>query len=868
MSRPSIVAMWLATALASTAPGQVSLSLEEFGVGGTYRPGDWTGIRVTVRNDGPEAEPLRIEWELPDADGDIATVSRRVVVAPGRSVTRWLYGRLLPGRFGGALDTEVFTLRAYAEQDGVRGEERAVARVSPATATIPSVGIAPTEGLIGLVGGGRLGLEAYDAPPSGLTSIPALNERTRIASAIGVDGLPDRWEGLRSYAAIVWAGDDPDTRPAALGLDEGRALLEWMHRGGTLVVVLPEAGNPWSLGSSANEDRHALASLLPETAPMLRDGVLVREMLPALSKRQALRDPGVRMPVRIFPEESRPAPWEPTLAFPSSRAAATGIPTPRPDTVEGEVFAIERPVGFGRLVLVGLDLDALRRRALQEGGLPDADCVWNPILGRRGDTLSAGEYAALDQSQPQRLRRRPTDVDSIGGGRLVADRIDLAGRAAVGVLAAMGIFATYWLLAGPLGFAILKRRGRQRWAWLAFVLTGAAFTGLAWVGSAFLREERVRVEHLTFLDHVARDADLDAALGRSPQRQRATSWFTASLPGYGIASISIADDAATTTAPPRNLLSTWFPPSGEERGRFPDTARYDAPLEAPGELDVPSRATAATFAADWMGTLPDSWGRLPWVDPDVPVETYLDPATGTVGISGRLLHGIPGGLEDVRVIHVNPYRMPLPRFAPGPLPIVADSGGMPFGGRFVILPRWPENAPLDLGGSLYPNGPVAARSTASGSLTAEIRGRYYDPFAASAGLFRPDSNLESAEEVVRRLDMLSLYGMLAPPPYLQNPPVGRDTVRIERIVGREVDLSAWFTRPCLIVIGYRRGSPLPVPVAIDGETPPSDGLTVVRWILPLPSPGSAAVPEPRPVPTASSAPSTSSTPSASETPPA
>jgi hypothetical protein len=101
--------------------------------------------------------------------------------------------------------------------------------------------------------------------------------------------------------------------------------------------------------------------------------------------------------------------------------------------------------------------------------------------------------------------------------------------------------------------------------------------------------------------------------------------------------------------------------------------------------------------------------------------------------------------------------------------------------------------------------------------------------------------------------------MLAPPPYLQNPPVGRDTVRIERIVGREVDLSAWFTRPCLIVIGYRRGSPLPVPVAIDGETPPSDGLTVVRWILPLPSPGSAAVPEPRPVPSA---------PTTSEAPPA
>lgn len=842
--------MLVAIVLAPAAPAQVSLALEEFGVGGTYRPGDWTGIRVSVRNDGGEPQALRIEWELPDADGDVAMVSRRVVAAPGRTATRWLYGRLLPARTGTALDGTVFTLRAFEDVDGERGVERANARTSPATATIPSSGIAPNDGLIGLVGAGRLGLEAYDAVPTGLASIPSLNERTRIASAIGVDGLPDRWEGLASYAAIVWAGDDPDTRPASVGIDEGRALLEWTSRGGTLVVVLPEAGNPWSLGGTGDERRHFLAELLPETPPTLRDGVLVREMLPALSKRRMLRDPGARMPLRTFPPEARPTPWEPVLAFPSPRADTTGLLAPRPDSIDGEVFAIERPVGFGRLVLVGLDLDALRRRALQEGGLPEADCVWNPLLGRRGDTLSAGEYAALDQSQPQRLRRRPTDVDSIGGGRLVADRIDLAGRAAVGVLTAMAIFAVYWLLAGPLGFAILKRRRRERWAWLAFVATGGVFTGLAWAGSAFLREERVRVEHLTFLDHVARDAELDAALGSAAQLQRASSWFTASLPGYGLASIAIDADSDR-----RNLLSTWVPPPGDDRGAFPDTARYDVAIDRPGELDVPSRATAATFAAQWMGTLPDTWGRLPWIDPEAPIETFLDPASRTVALSGRLLHGIPGGLEDVRIIHVNPCRMPLPRFAPGPLPIVADGGGMPLGGRFVILPRWPADTPLDLGRSLYPDGPAPATSTAPGSLTAEIRGRYYDPFAATAGLFQPDSNLEGDEEVVRRLDMLSLYGMLSPPPYLQNPPTGRDTVRIERIVGREVDLAAWCTRPCLIVIGYRRESPLPVPLEIDDESPPSNGLTIVRWVLPLPSPGSAAVPEPRPAPAPSDAPS-------------
>ncbi|MGA1046140.1 MAG: hypothetical protein ACO3ZY_13190 [Phycisphaerales bacterium] len=103
---------------------------------------------------------------------------------------------------------------------------------------------------------------------------------------------------------------------------------------------------------------------------------------------------------------------------------------------------------------------------------------------------------------------------------------------------------------------------------------------------------------------------------------------------------------------------------------------------------------------------------------------------------------------------------------------------------------------------------------------------------------------------MRRLDMLSLYSMLTPPPYLQNPPTGAETARVERMLGRRLDLGPWFNRPCLVVIGYLRDSSLPVPLEIDGETPPSEGLTVVRWILPLPAVEAAIVPEPRPAPTA------------------
>ena len=52
-------------------------------------------------------------------------------------------------------------------------------------------------------------------------------------------------------------------------------------------------------------------------------------------------------------------------------------------------------------------------------------------------------------------------------------------------------------------------------------------------------------------------------------------------------------------------------------------------------------------------------------------------------------------------------------------------------------------------------------------------------------------------------------------------------------MGRELDLSPWFVRPCLIVIGYLEPSACPIPIRVDGKPVTSTGTTVVRWIKPL-----------------------------------
>jgi hypothetical protein len=58
-------------------------------------------------------------------------------------------------------------------------------------------------------------------------------------------------------------------------------------------------------------------------------------------------------------------------------------------------------------------------------------------------------------------------------------------------------------------------------------------------------------------------------------------------------------------------------------------------------------------------------------------------------------------------------------------------------------------------------------------------------------------------------------------------------VLMHREVGRELDLSTWFTRPCVIIIGELKGSPCPIPMRLDGRELLSTGTTIVRWIYPL-----------------------------------
>jgi hypothetical protein len=160
--------------------------------------------------------------------------------------------------------------------------------------------------------------------------------------------------------------------------------------------------------------------------------------------------------------------------------------------------------------------------------------------------------------------------------------------------------------------------------------------------------------------------------------------------------------------------------------------------------------------------------------------------------------------------------------------------------RLPAIPAWDSGGLVDLAKSL---GAGDNRQ----SLPIGIARRYLEPYASQN--LTGTATGTNIGDIDRRnyLEMLSIFQQLTPPVYLKASADDswESSVAFHRELGRELDLSPWFNRPCLIVIGLLEDAPSPVPLRIDGETdiPVTNSMTVVRWVYPLPLNERLAFPE-------------------------
>ncbi|MFZ9915698.1 MAG: hypothetical protein ACO3IB_10255, partial [Phycisphaerales bacterium] len=627
----------------------IEVKVVHFGAGDVARGAGAFAVQCEFRSALERVVEIEAVLELPNADLDIAEHSRSFVLNPGQAQRRWLYG-YLPPMGEGTLQTSIFELRLYELEGGRRVRDLGTAQVAPQVAENAPRVLAPEEDAFLVVGARGAGLDIYAQVPNGVSTIPSMNLSTAIANVREVESFPDRWEGFAPFSTVAWVSGA--VVPSRLSEESARALLEWTERGGNLVIALPAAGDPWGVGVAG---RHGLSEVLPSKAPTRTDDVPVAELLPILSVDPVLRAPNAKIRLATFDAATLDRGWRPFMALPCRRSPK-GELEPREGSLDGALVAIRREYGFGHITLLGLDVDELASRALQNPSIPQGDVFWNRIVGRRADTPSGAEYAAL--SDANRLSTRGGYARTIGEGDEASRVISLTGQAAVGALAATAVFAAYWLVAGPLGFALLKRARRERWAWVAYVVVAAVFTAGIWVVGDALAGRSARIRHMTVLDVVER-APGESDVTR-PQPKRATGWLSLFVPQYGTTTVALDPEGEKGR---RNTLASWRASTSDAEG-FPNRERYRMPVDSPASIELPARSTAIDLESRWLGPIGERWGRLPFPSKPVRATVTRGESALTISVEGELQHQLPAALNDVVVVHVWPARNPLPALGP------------------------------------------------------------------------------------------------------------------------------------------------------------------------------------------------------------
>lgn len=762
---------------------EVEMRVVRVGPGGRTRAGDWGGVLIEFRDSALDAREVFIRLTGHDRDGDPPTYDQLVATSPTGPTGVWVYGVMPYASVSGRIAISAHEAIGV-DGDGHLGTGFEVGRVLGRAWVNTSALVEPELGLVGVVGSRDLGLRQYGVTiESGWASLPLGHEATVVSSGLTVEDIPDRWHGLASYSTLVWTRRGTEMREQPLTGERAAAVMEWVRRGGHLVVALPPVGQEWLV-----PDRHPLSPVMPRMVIERREGVDL-EMYRGL----LTLDRGAELPDASVVHVMAPAP-----------GAARAEAMPVLNGPDGGCVVMRRAVGTGMVSVLGIDPGA---GGLVSSGTLDAEALWHRVLGKRQSLDTFEEVKSRDRDLSSSIQQRAAaDYDAD-----FESEIDRTGDSTTGVLLSLVVFGLYWLLAGPIGFVILSKTGRRAFAWVGFVGAAGAFTALAWVGASALRPTKVEGKHLAFVTEVS-----------GTGTQHAEAWMSVLIPSYGRATISVGSDGRGD-----DLLSPWTPPPPTGTGGgFPDNRSYGISSRRPTEMTPPVRSTIKQLAVDWAGE--PRWGSIGVAGEPGQIEdaglVLADPDNAVV--EGDLIHDLPGALTDVLVVVVAGQRV-IPSGSIGalwmPSRVFMDKPG---------LDEWLPGQRLDL-----------KAVTGSGARTSlERSGLTWLRDAGTIGEGRglgADGVLQQVDPR-RRFTAMAFFDMFERPDFLQIRNAGRTAPLATRRVGHGLDLSAWLTQPCVIVIGHLvqdDAGPCPVPASVDGEALLSRGRTVVRWVYPLePSP--------------------------------
>ena len=606
---PAMVAALAAMAGGSALAASRTVEVENIRVGfqERYKVGTWTPVWLQLRG-GIDGFAGYLEVDTQDEDGTPTAIRQVVQVAPGATQRVTAYVR------PGSQDPDFATLRFL---DG-----KSLRRAAPDVVIGNALSSKPPEPLsqedyqvlaLGRPAGVELipDLPGFNANKNN-AAIPGGRAREVLVARLQAidDLLPGRWYGFDAVDVVVVDTDDKEML-ATLSGNRGEALKQWVQRGGHLVVA---ASSNWQA---------------------VNDGLL-GEMLPARLNGQVQLTPfdslesftGGSHQVAFENSPVRVAKMEDIEAR-GGKVIASTLSTP---------LVVRGPYGFGRVTLIGLDVDTK-----PFASWPDRGLFFVKALDLKGTT------AAVDAQQAQRriMNQNLSDLAT-----LVRRGLDqFAGVTLIPFAWVAGFILLYILLIGPGDYFFLKKvLKRMELTWITFPTIVVTVSLLAYYAAYLVKGTDLRVNKID-----AVDIDLEAKVARG------TTWVNLFSPqnrDYSVKVVPISPDreaptaeskAVATPPPGTDVLLSWFgaPEAGlrgmNNRGGglgFGGGYSY-APVGKAEELeDVRVKIwSTKSFVGRWFGPAPAASAIL---------DSDLSPV-GTDRLAGTITNRLPVAMRDTIV---------------------------------------------------------------------------------------------------------------------------------------------------------------------------------------------------------------------------
>ena len=547
----ALAAIATAPAAAADPPRDVTIENVRVGFGdglskNGYKIGTWTPVWVDLKG-GPTGFSGVLEFTAPD-DSNTPTTIRRddVVIAANAMRTVSLFTR--PGSRYGDLSARVIDRKTGKVKDAWAG------------GTVESFG---AETIFVLASGQVSGLTEMKELQKYAGSLNGSGGGSRliVTPVRPRDGFPSRWYGFDSADVVVLDTNDANTMTRLReSTAEATALVQWVFQGGHLVVAV---GQNWQAVLDS-----PLAPLLPGVPTgrvELSDPGLFDQFAGGTANKP-LMPPDSKTKLQVTKFER----WEERGGIPDP-----AMPSATPLVLRG-------PHGFGRVTMIGLDVDQKPFSSWDDKRL-----FWDKLIDLRdrgGDPTGGGRGTAVYQNQSN-------EVSSLLFGslqRFPGVRLVPFGWVAFFVF-------LYILLIGPGDYFFLRKVvKRMEMTWVTFPLIVITVSGVAYAAAYYFKGTELRINKVDAID-------VDQTTGSV----RGWSWLTLFSPqnrdyGVGFAplppeSVAPADPLVGANAPKSsanvNVLTSWFGTpdvggyGGGGGGGMGFGGGYDyAPLSVPEEL--------------------------------------------------------------------------------------------------------------------------------------------------------------------------------------------------------------------------------------------------------------------------------------------